>query len=80
MLAGLKQQAAEALARLKTDAIDDRLREQEAVIWGSIALVSQDMAEGKRQWEREAETIRGLLQELGKIRIEQERREPRRAA
>ncbi len=78
MIKSLKQHATEALARLKTDTRDDQLREQEAVIWGSIALVSQDMAEGSRQWEREAETIRGLLQELGKIQIEQERRERRK--
>jgi hypothetical protein len=82
MLEGLKQHAAEALARLKTNRLagttDDQLREQEAVIWGSITLVAQDMAEGSRQWQQEADTIRGLLQELGKIRIEQERRERRK--
>jgi len=82
MIKSLKQHAAEALARLKTGTLtgttDGQLREQEAVIWGSIALVSQDMAEGSRQWEQEADTIRGLLQELGTIRIEQERREQQR--
>ncbi len=82
MIKSLKQHAAEALTRLKTgtltDTKDDQLREREAVIWGSIAIVSQDMAEGSRQWEQEADTIRGLLQELGTIRIEQERRERRK--
>ncbi len=85
MLESLKQHAAEALARLKTKntlagTTADQLREQEAVIWGSIALVSQDMAEGSRQWEQEADTIEGLLLKLGTLRIEQERRERRRAA
>jgi hypothetical protein len=82
MLAGLKQHAAEALTRLKTNRLagttDGQLREQEAVIWGSIAIVSQDMAEGSRQWEQEADTIQGLLLELGTIRIERERRERRK--
>ncbi len=84
MLKSLKQHAAEAVARLKMQrcagTTDSQLCEQEAVIWGSIALVSQDMAEGSRRWEQEADTIKGLLLELGMIRIEQERRERRRAA
>ncbi len=78
MLESLKQHAAEALTRLKTDTRDDQLREQEAVIWGSIALVSQDMAEGSRQWEQEADTIQGLLLELGMMQRERERRERRK--
>ncbi len=40
MVQRLKQHAAEAVARLKKDRLastrDDQLREQEAVIWGSI--------------------------------------------
>ena len=84
MIKSLKQHAAEALARLRTSRLvgttDGQLREQEAVIWGSIAIVSQDMAEGSRQWEQEADTIQGLLLELGTMQIERERRERKRAA
>lgn len=84
MLESLKQHAAEALARLMTNRFDGttdgQLYEQQAVIWGDIKYLAMDMQQGRAHWEDDASKFYELLTELGKIGVELERRERRRAA